>query len=388
MKLGSAVLMILLACVNAQASQSDEEKNDLLFKSGLLAMNQGQFGTAVGTLRAVLSSVPTPRVKLELARALYLNGEYHESLLLFRQVYDAEGTPQTVKRNILPFMEAAELRILRVRYGVRAITDSNPSKVADGGTIFFNGVPLEYQPPTPKEISYGIEPWLTVEKLWNEGTLTKFYGSARLFKDDDLDAGRFQFAVARQAPGMPGLFVQAALDGEVSDNSYVMPSIETWKRFRLSDRASFGLGGQLGYISSETRDASGVYYRPYLFGDWTVLPNATFFSAVSIEGIDSRNDYYSYTTSKLTAGVSLSVDGFNLTPQLTYSRTFFKEFDAFWGLTRKDTTLRPEIRISNDRFEWKGIRPEISIFYEERNSNVDIYDYSQIGGSVNLTRLF
>ena len=381
-------MAVLLACAGARASESDEKQADILFRSGLAAMQHGQLDVAVGTLRKLAQAAPTPRVRLELARALYLNGEYHESLTLFRQVYDAEGTPQTVKRNILPFMEAAELRILRVRYGVRAITDSNPSKVAEGGTIFFNGVPLEYQPPASKKVAYGIEPWLTVEKLWQNGLLTKFFGSARLFKNDDLDVGRFQFAAARQVSSIPGLFVQAALDGEVSDVPYLMPSVETWKRFRLSDRAGVGLGAQLGYIGSENQGASGLYYRPYVFGDWTMFPNATLFGTLSLEGIDSRNDYYSFTTSKATAGVLLSVADFNVAPQLTYSRTLFGEFDSFWGVTRRDTLIRPEIKVSSERFEWKGIRPEINVFYEKRDSNVDIYDYNQVGGSVNLTRLF
>lgn len=391
MRLIAAAMAVLLACANAQASQSDDEQADILFKSGLVAIQQGQFDVAVATLRRLAQTTPVPRVKLELARALYLSGKYREALALFRQVYDAEGTPQTVKRNILPFMEAAELRIVRVRYGMRMITDSNPSLVAEGGTIYFNGMPLQYQPPVAKKTAYGIEPWLTVEKLWHGDILTKFYGSARLFKDNGngLNAGRAQFAVARQVPSLPGLFVQAALDEQVGRNAYTMPSVEAWKRFRLSDTASVGVGGQLGYIDLKVvRNASGAYYRPYVFGDWTVLPNATLFGGYSVERIDSRNTYYSYTNQKVIAGVALSIARFDITPQFAYSRADFREFDVFWGVTRNDTTVRPEIRLSSERFEWNGIRPEFSVFYERRDSNIDIFDYDQVGGSVNLRKLF
>jgi hypothetical protein len=38
--------------------------------------------------------------------------------------------------------------------------------------------------------------------------------------------------------------------------------------------------------------------------------------------------------------------------------------------------------------EWKGIKPELSVFYEERNSNVGIYEYSQSGGFVNFRKLY
>src|SRR5690606_37713242 len=158
--------------------------------------------------------VPTPRIKLELARLLLQTGENSEALALFREVHDAKDTPQAVRRNILPFMEAAELRTVRIRYGIRAISESNPSRVSDGATVFFNGVPYEYQPEEEVKTSFGLEPWLSVERLWQNNLLTKLYSSARIFDNDQLNSGRFQFAVARQAESVPGLFVQVASDVE------------------------------------------------------------------------------------------------------------------------------------------------------------------------------
>lgn len=389
MKLIAAAAAILLACASAHAGRMSQNEADILFKSALAAMQAGRYGYAIKSYRHLLREVPTSRIKLELARALYLAKRYDESLGLFKEVYLDARTPQSVKRNILPFMEGAELRTMRVRYGVRAITDSNPSRVSDGGTIFFNGVPLEYQPPASKKTSYGVEPWLSVEKIWNNGLLTKFYGSARLFEDDHLNAGRFQFAVARQFPSAPGLFVQVAVDTEVNhDNSYVLPSVEAWKRFQLSQTAGFGVGAQVGYMRAENRDASGGFYRPYVFGDWTFLPNATAFAKATVEHLDSRNDYYTYFAPKLDFGVDFKVGSFEFVPQVTVTHTMFSEYDPFWGLKRRDTAIRPALTLANDRLEWNGLRPELNIFYESRDSNVDIYDYDQAGGFMNLTRLF
>src|SRR5690606_42066865 len=115
-------------CVAARAAQ-DARRLDALFKAGLQAERAGRYDVAIGNFRRLLREAPTPRVKLELARALYLAGHYQESLALFREVYEAPETPQTVKRNIVPFIREAELRIMRVRYGTRMVTNSNPSKV-------------------------------------------------------------------------------------------------------------------------------------------------------------------------------------------------------------------------------------------------------------------
>ncbi|RVO15622.1 DUF560 domain-containing protein, partial [Sinorhizobium meliloti] len=349
----------------------------------------GRPDSAIRSLRLLVTETAAPRIKLELARLLLRTGDNAGALALFRQVYLEKATPQKVRRNILPFIEQAELRVLRIRYGARIITDSNPSKVGEGGTVYFNGIPLEYQPPARKEVSYGIEPWFSAEKLWQNGYLTKLQLSARLFEDDDLRAGHLQLAVGKQITILPGLFVQANLDtGIARPNSYVLPTIESWKRFRLSDTAGAGLGGQAGYMFSREADVSGPFRRAYVFGDWTFQPNATVFGKLSAETLNSRNDYYSYVSTKVDFGINFSVADIQLTPQVSWKQTRFAEYSPFWGNRRRDATVRPEIALSAERLEWNGIRPEVSVFYEKRSSNVGIYDYDQFGGYVNLRKLF
>lgn len=394
MRAGLTAAVLILACVQTQAAAIDSNEAEALFLSAAEASQDGRHDEAIATLRLLLEATPAPRVKLELARLLYVKGEYSEALGHFTDVYRAPETPQTVKRNILPYMEAAELRVMRVRYGARIVTDSNPSRVGDGGTIFFNGIPFEYEPPTPKEASYGVEPWFSVERLWENGMLTKFYSSARLFEDEDLISGRFQAAVGRQATQIPGLFVQMAIDAEINkDNSYVLPSVEAWKRFKLGGNAGFGLGGQIGYMFAENGDISGSYYRPYVFADWTLLPNATVFGRVSAEHLNSRNDFYTYFAPKGSIGVAMKAGGFEVVPQVTLTETMFSEYNPAWLAKRNDLTVRPEITFSHESIQWNGIKPQFNVFYEERQSNVRmgnvaIYDYDQFGGFVSFQRPF
>lgn len=390
MKVAVAALVVCLTCVAAHAAQ-DARRLDALFKAGLQAERAGRYDVAIGNFRRLLREAPTPRVKLELARALYLAGHYQESLALFREVYEAPETPQTVKRNIVPFIREAELRIMRVRYGTRMVTNSNPSKVGEGGAYYvpyFSGT-LDYRPPAPEKTAYGIEPWVSLEKLWQNGLLTTFYSAVRLYEDSDLNEGQFQVAVARQVPSSPGLFLQAVLDTGVGKHDfYVLPSVKAWKRFKLSERAGFGIGAQVGYMKSDNDDASGGFYRPYVSGDWTFLPNATMFGRLSLEHLNPRNDYYSYLMPKVDFGVAFTIGGVNLTPQLTLSKTIYRDYDIFWDTKREDVTWKPALSISWDRLEWRSLRPELNLFYEKRDSNIDIYDYDQVGGFINLTRLF
>jgi len=380
---------LLLTCVAASAFAATQAEFDTEFRQAMAQAAAGQSDHAIKRLTQLAAQTRAPRIRLELGRLLLRVGRNAEALELFRQIYLDPATPQTVKRNILPFIEEAELRIVRIRYGARIVSDTNPSKVGEGGTVYFNGIPLEYQPPASKKLAYGLEPWFSAEKLWQNGLLTKFNASARLFQDKDLTSGFLNVAVGKSIKAVPGLFVQASIGGElVRDASYLMPSIETWKRFAVSPRAGLGLGGQFGYMVSQNADISGPFYRAYVFGDWTFSRNATVFARLSAETLDSKNDYYDYVSAKADLGVVVSVASLEMTPKVSWKQTHFPQYNLFWGRKRQDVTVRAELTLASDRIEWKGIRPEISAFYEQRNSNVDIYDYDQVGGFVNFRKLF
>jgi len=380
---------LLLASVATSAVAATPAEIEADFRQAMIEAHDGRPDAAIQRLRALASETGAPRIRLELGLLLLRAGDSAGALTLFRQVYLEADTPQTVRRNILPLIEEAELRVLRIRYGARIITDSNPSQVSEGGTIYFNGVPLEYQPPARKQTAYGIEPWFSAEKLWQNGYLTKFNASARLFEEDDLRRGRFQIAAGRRIAAVPGLFVQASVDTEIANHgSYVLPSIESWKRFRLSDTAGVGLGGQVGYMVSQEADVSGPFCRGYVFGDWTFQSNATVFGRLSAETLDSRNDFYDYVSTRVDFGFNLDIADVDVTPQVSWKQTRFIEYSPFWGNHRKDTTIRPEVTVSSGQLEWNGIRPEVSVFYEWRSSNVEIYEYDQLGGYVNLRKLF
>lgn len=381
--------LLLSGCAMAVAGPVDARKVDETFRAGLAAAGAGRHDVAIRHYGVALASTSAPRIRLELARSLLLSGRYDEARQLFKQVYEEKTTPLAVRRNILPLLEEAELRVMRIRFGVRMITDSNPARVSDGATIFFNGFPLQYQPPQSKKVTYGVEPYATVEKLWQTGMLTRFSTSARLFEDEDLNSARFGLAVGRKLNGWKDVYVQASMETELRHTgSYALPSVEAWKRITLSDRSRLGFGGQIGMLVSENSDMTGGYYRPYVFADWTFLPNTTLFGKFSTEYLDSRNGYYSYAAPRLDLGLDLRFADFNVTPQISVTRTSFRQFDPFWGTTRRDTTIRPSLTLSHDRIEYSGLKPELLLFYETRDSNVPINEYRQFGGYLNLKRIY
>lgn len=393
-KAAAAALFGLALCGPARAQEAlAPQEIEARFLEALEAAAAGRHDLTVELLGGLPASAVTPRIQLERARSLFFLDRHREALALFREVYGAPDTPQSVKRNILPFMEAAELRSLRLRYGGRVVSDSNPSQVAEEGSIFFNGpngpVELTYQPPAPKETVYGLEPWVSLEKLWEGGILTKLNASASLYEAEDLRAGRLDLTVGRASRETPGLVVQAGVAGEVSKEShYVLPSVEAWRRVPVSETARVGLGGQIGYLKAKDDEVSGGFYRAYAMGDWSFAPKATLFGQISVDHRDSRNAFYSYVAPRLEVGLDWEPGDFNLTPRFSISRAFYEGEHFLIGAPRRDTTWRPLLSFSHDAVEWRGFQPELTLFYERRDSNVEIQSYDQFGGYLSLRRVY
>ncbi|WP_018633515.1 surface lipoprotein assembly modifier [Neomegalonema perideroedes] len=386
----AAALALLSLSSGAPARALAPEEVEARFLAGLEALSEGRPEEAAEILGALPPEAVTPRIKLERARALLFAGRHGEALRLFREVSGAPETPQSVKRNILPYLEAAELRSLRLRYGARLTTDSNPSKVSEGGTIFFNGVPLEYQPPAEKKTVYGVEPWVSLEKLWESDLLTKLHASASLFEDSDLTSARADLAIGRELSFAPGVFLQASLAGEWARNegSFLLPSVEIWRRFRISEHARLGFGGQIGYLSAERAEISGGFYRGYVMGDWSLGPHATLFAQASLERRDSRDGFFAYTAPRLELGLSFEAGGFDVTPRLSATLTRYDEPHLLIGAPRRDATWRPMLTLAHERLAWGGFQPELTLFYERRESNLGIEEYDQFGGFLNLRRVY
>lgn len=373
----------------AQAAALAPQEAQAVFRHSQEAMSKGDLDGAASDLRRLLAEAPTPRVKLELARLLLAKGDNGESYRLFKEVYDDPATPVAVRMNISPMMEKAELMVFRLRHGVRIASDSNPSKVSDGGTIYFNGVPMQYQAPAAKKTAYGLEPYVSAEKMWKDGTLAQAYASARLFEDPDLVSGSLHLSLGKPVPGIANSMATVAVDTRFARNgSYMLPSVDVWKRFRPAEGVDVGFGGQAGYLRSVNEGVSGWYSRPYAFARAPFLFGTSAFANVSLEHLDSRNDYYTYYTPKVEFGLEAKAGGLSVSPKVELSKSFYPQYDAFWRVKRKDTMVRPSVALSYDRLSYGGYAPEVTFFYEKRDSNIFINEYDQFGAFVNLKKLF
>jgi hypothetical protein len=112
------------------------------------------------------------RVKLEWARAAYLAMDYAEARLLFQEVLDSEGLPDSVRFNISLYLSEVENLSDSIDYRASFVTDTNPFAVPRSQRIRVFGIPFDYVPTRQQEtltgINYGI---LYSRSIHREGLL-------------------------------------------------------------------------------------------------------------------------------------------------------------------------------------------------------------------------
>ena len=142
LKSGLWVALLFILFVTPSVSASNILINDkpvsqitdlsLLFNVAMTSANDGKTSIAIALLRQMLSIDPTlHRPRLELARLLYLHGDYEAAKIHFEYVLAAD-TPKEVRSNIQHFLKAMRINVKPSFYAsVEVVQDTNPTSSSD-----------------------------------------------------------------------------------------------------------------------------------------------------------------------------------------------------------------------------------------------------------------
>ena len=136
-------LMGALAALWASTSLAASDPNQQSFLLALQAIGRGDYAVAIGILEPLSQLTGQARVRLELARALYLDKQYKRARAEFMTVYYMKDLPYAVRRTINTFLADIDQKAGFVQPSLGLAFDTNPSKAAGGGTYDIFGIPLQ-----------------------------------------------------------------------------------------------------------------------------------------------------------------------------------------------------------------------------------------------------
>jgi len=364
--------------------ESKVDINDLDFLRGTLAVDNGDYDTAIIYFRAILARKPElNRVRLDLARAFYLKGddavaEYHFHLA------EAAGLPPAAQANVDKILNEIKRR---KKWGVDASFGIEPStninSATNAQTVDLYGTPYQLSQSAQKTSGVGVV-----------GSL----------------AGSYQFDLTTNSRLMVGSSVNGTdyIHHNFDDNSanaFIGPRILIGQASEATVEATATerwLGGQDYYTGGGGR----------VEGKTTLTPRLQLDGAVAVQQLNYSSNFSAFTgpvttlstgaTYGLDAQSFVRLDGAVIHEQTAvaafrdmqyyigpnYYREFphgftgnlgvnadFAYFDAplaAFGVKRHDTTMNYQVGVSNRTINLFGFMPVVTYIHTNRYSDIPL----------------
>lgn len=385
--------------VLALSIQQNPNDYEAIFILGMIAVAEQDYDTAIAYFRQILAAEPErERVRLELARAFFLQRDYDNAERNFRFAR-AGDLPAEVRANIDQFLAAIQ-RLKRWSYdiaiGLAEDTNVNGATTAHQVDIF--GLPFTLSDNARATSGVGIMVDVAGEwsPLLSNTVKARIGGRLRRL---EYGGGDFDDMTITAYAGpqflRPRWQIETLLTG--------------FQRWYGNDLLNQGIGGRVAGLYALSRrvqlglgvNAQSVTYRtaadydgPVTSADLQLAYTNTPSSVVRfIAGIgEQRAEVSALANTTRWIAVNYYRDlpfGFSAGLEPAFLQTNYNApLAAFGGVTRSDHAWAIKLDLLNRRLEYRGFAPRLSFIYVNQASNIPLYAYSRGQIQIGLTRQF
>lgn len=370
---------------SAASARTDAE----LQRAFVLGMQQLESGNGVqaeSIFREILEHTDSARVKLELARALYLQAEYEQAKLLFKQVSMQPETPWRVRDNIALFVREIEERTGYLKFGVTVVSDSNPGNLARQREFSIGDIQVTptRAPERVTGLRYSAQAWQPFAPIAAAGYLTASYVDYPTQEFDRLtvDAGLAKNLVASgRLRGKAGLEFGTADGASLYQFPYL--GLDTV----LAQSESYRLAGELkfGRVHFSDFDYLDATYRSGALSLRRELSQSMAGTLrAAVEGSRAAEQPYTYYGWDLAPGISTfwPESTFLIGATVSYGVRKYAEADPLFGVRREDERTRAELTVGNKKWRWRDSYVVLVASLEETRSNIGFFSYQKANFSV------
>ena len=365
--------------------QWNEEALQRAFVEGMQQLESGKPAEAERILRDLHMRAPTPRVKLELARALYAEGKLDEAKTLFREVSSDTDTPWRVRDNVERLVTAIEERTGYLKWAVTVVSDSNPKNQARQKEFAigdFRVTPTE----APKHMfgmrysAQGWKPFSFVTGAYFTASYVDFPG--REIDRFTWDGGVVQNLVeSGRVRGKTGLEFDAFADKRLYQYPYVgMDAVLAQDpAYRVTGEVKVGKVHfpDYSYLNATTASAA-------LSGTYNVSTAVAASLRTAFEDSYAAEAAYSYRGADVGPGMNLFFpdSAFLVGVNASLGSRKYAAVDPMFRQMRKDSRSRLELRVGNKDWRWRSNYVSVVASVEETRSSIEFYSYRKTGMSI------
>ena len=401
--------LVLTTMATAQEEQGAtvEGRTAQLFTLGMEAAEAGDYDSAIQAFRAILVNRPDlVRVRLELARVFFLNGQDGLARRHFEAVL-AGGVPPPVAANIRQFLAVMQSRKRLTGYfGMAVAPDSNLNAASESEIIYidtvFGRLPFTREGDVGAESGFGLSVWGGGE--YQHPLSERF----RLRVGSDV--------AVREYPG--GDFDQHFLAAHVGPRWLVNPRTELslvatthrqWlgsipyadefgARLELDRRLGPTVWGrgtaayrERNFPSRDFLDGPAVDFTATLA--WTPAPVLRVQFTAGYTREDAALEHWRTLSRWVRVGTSLALPlGFTLGTSVQARRTYYDgEGGAHLtidGRPRRDRIRTFSISLLNRAVTIYGFSPQLALIHDTRLTNAQAQDYERDRAELRFVRQF
>jgi hypothetical protein len=379
----------------AAASPKDPQ---LPFLRGMVALGRGDRKAAIKAFRRALIDHPEAvRVRLELARAYFLEGDYENATRQFRFAR-AGNPPPAVIANIDHFLFLIrEAKSWSYSFSVAVAPDTNLNAGPAGRDITIYGLPFELSDDARGQSGVGLSLDGSLEYAPRLGKDTRLriglQGSQKLYTQSEFDdttgvayvgprfvRGRWDISLlatgfVRRYGGDP---YNGAVGGRIEATYY--PSGKT--------AISGSLAAQRVRYTLDTGRNGGSYSASA-----SVLHTLDAASGMVVKGGVSRQTALvaPLANTSLFAAIGYFRDlpgGFTIYAEPSFSRSTYDAVLPAFGVAREDDAVTGTLTLLNRHIVLGRFTPKISYSYTHQDSNVALYQYRRNRIEIGLTTAF
>lgn len=360
---------------------------DLLFSVGMMSVQRKDYPRAIQAFREILATRPElTRVRLELARALYLNGDDNAARLHFERVLGGD-IPAPVAANVRRYLAAIRSKkswSLNISLGY--IADSNANNGTEQDIVHFFGVPFRVGDSAKQQSGSGVSLWAKGTyrfKLTDQTGIMTFASVARRdYQNSSYDDMTMRVGAGPSWSGKSmSINVMPLLAYRTYGNEPYSRSagIRTEWNAQLANRWTMDVNTEwldTRNAISSAYDEKNSQLNAYLY--YVPDSRTTFRIGSNLQQVNSRTSYLGYTS----AGVSLGVfrdwtHGVTTGLSWLYQRAAYKDVQPFFNAKRNDAINVFSLSVGKRDWAIAGFMPVLSLTHIRDASSIDFFSYKR-----------
>lgn len=361
---------------------------DAQFQYALRLIELGQAKLAIPILERLSAQVEAPRIRLELARALWLAGRAGEARSLFVEAFKADP-PSIVKANILNYVDRIDRQKGKITLTASLARYENPLQQPGAYNVNFAGLDLTFEPDATYRQLWGINTALGYAKEFNSGWQFSSAIGFRELPGDMADRLTAELSLSRQARSIPLEVKLGATRLDQKGQSFTLPYAQAAYALQLSTHSAIRPVVTLGYyIADAGKSGSGI--QAEVFAPFVHSPLPTKFFAVGPALLRHNAGYgeQAYTSVAIRALATIQAESINveLGAQAAYTR--FDADDPFWGARRLDRGLFAAAMFSSYKVRFGPFVPAVGVSCNVTRSTVAYYRQQGCDTLLEVRKLF